>query len=119
METETVLDKEKSGRRRTFEENFHCVRQAFGRFSTKSTSNATRHWQIPHCSIHKMLNKNLRLCVYKVETLHSIELNDKLRQKRFAIYETKHISETEAIFTRVCFVIRQFFLFQRNRIHIM
>ena len=103
MKTGTVLDKERSGRPRTFEENIDRVRQAFDRSPAKSIRTAARQLELPRPTVHKVLHKNLRLYAYKVQLLQALEPNDKPRRKEFAVNMLERTSEDETFLTRVCF----------------
>ena len=72
METGTVLDKGRSGRPRTSEENIDRVRQAFSRSPTTSIRTAARQLDLPRSTVHKVQNKNLRLYAYKVQLLQAL-----------------------------------------------
>ena len=61
METGTVLDKGRSGRPRTSNENIDRVRQSFLRSHTKSIRTAATELESPRSTVHKVLHKNLRL----------------------------------------------------------
>ena len=62
-----MLDKRRSGRPRTSEENIERVRQAFLRSLIKSIRTAARQLKRPRSTVHKVLHKNLRLYAYKVQ----------------------------------------------------
>ena len=53
--------KGRSGRPRTSEENIDRVKQAFARSSTKSIRTAAMQLEQPRSTVHKVLQKNLRL----------------------------------------------------------
>ena len=75
METGTVFDTRRSGRSRTSEENIERVRQAFQRSPMNSIRTASRQLEIPRSTVHKILQKNLRLYAYKVQTTCQNEKN--------------------------------------------
>ena len=102
METGTVFNTRRSGQPRTSEENIKHVRQAFQR-SMKSIRTAARQLELPCSTVHKVLNKNLRLYAYKVQILQALQPNDMPRQKEFAVNMLQRISEDEAFLKRVCF----------------
>jgi len=99
----TVLDKERSGRPRTSEENIDRVSQAFTRSPRKSIRTAARELQLPRSTVHKVLHKNLRLYAYTLQLLQAFEPNDKPKRREFAEEMLGRISEDEAFLKRVCF----------------
>lgn len=103
METGTVLDKGRSGRPRTSNENIDRVRQSFSRSPTKSIRSDATQLQLPRSTVQKVLHKNLRLYAYKVQLLQALEPNDKPRRKEFAVNMLERISEDETFLRRVCF----------------
>ena len=103
METGTVLDARRSGRPRTSEKNIERVRQAFQRSPMNSIRTAARQLDLPRATVHKVLHKNVRLFVYKVQMLQALQPNDMPRQKEFAVNMLQQISEDEAFLKRVCF----------------
>ena len=84
METGTVFNT-RSGQPRTSEENIENVRQAFQCSLMKSIRTAARQLELPCSTVHKVLHKNLRLYVYKVQMLQALHPNDMPRQKEFAV----------------------------------
>ena len=82
METETVFDTRKSGQPRTSEENIEHIRQAFQRSSMKSIHTAARQLKLPHSTVHKVLQRNLRLHAYKVQMLQALQPNDMRQDKK-------------------------------------
>ena len=103
METGTVFDARRSGRPRTSEENIERVRQAFQRSPMNSIRTAARQLDLPRATVHKVLHKNLRLFVYKVQMLQTLQPNNMPRRKEFAVNMLQQISEDEAFLKRVCF----------------
>ena len=103
METGTVFDTRRSGQPRTSKENIERVRQAFQLFSMKSIRTAARQLELPRSTVHKVLHKNLRLYVYKVQMLQALQPNDMPRRKEFAVNMLQQISEDEAFLKQVCF----------------
>ena len=85
METGTVFDTRRSGRPRTSEENIERVRQAFQRSSMKSIRTASRQFELPRSTVHKVVHKNLRLYAYNVQMLQALQPNDMPRRKEFAV----------------------------------
>ena len=69
----------------------------------KSIRTAARQLELPRSTVHKVLHKNLRLYVYKVQMLQALQPNDMPRQKEFAVNMLQRISEDEAFLKRVCF----------------
>ena len=103
METGTVFDARRSGRRRTSEETIERVRQAFQRSPMKSIRTAARQLDLQRATVHKVLHKNLRLFAYKVQMLQALQPNDMPRRKEFAVNMLQRISEDEAFLKLVCF----------------
>ena len=66
METGSVLDAVRRGRPRTSAENIESVRQAFSRSPMKPIRTAARELELPFRTVHKVLQKRLRLYAYKV-----------------------------------------------------
>ena len=77
METGTVLHKLRSGRPRTSEEDIKHIHQTFSHSPTKSIHTASVQLQVPRSTIHKVLHKNLRLYVYKIQLLQELKPDDK------------------------------------------
>ena len=102
METGTVFDA-RSGRPRTSEENIERVWQAFQRSPMKFIRTAARQLDLPRTTVHKVLQKNLRLFANKVQMSQALQPNDMPRRKEFAVNMLQRISEDEAFLKRVCF----------------
>ena len=115
METGTVFDTRRSGRPRTSEENIELVRQAFLPFlSMKSIRTAARQLELPRSTVHKVLQKNLRMYAYKVQMLQVLQPNNMSRRKEFAVNMLQRIAEDEAFFKRVCFSDKATFMSQEG-----
>lgn len=98
-----VLDKGRSGRPRTSEENIDRVRLAFQCSPTKSICTLTRQFRLPCSTVQKALHKFVWLHAYKVQLLQALRPNDKPRWKEFAVNMCERIPEDETFPTRVCF----------------
>jgi hypothetical protein len=84
----------RSGRPRTSEENIDRVRKTFG---SPSKSIHTAAWlpEVPRSTLHKVLQKIMRLYANKVQLLQALEANDKPRRKEFAVNMLKRMPEDE------------------------
>ena len=69
----------------------------------KSIRTAARQLDLPRATVHKVLNKNLRLFAYKAQMLQALQSNDMPRGKEFVVNMLHRISEDEALLKRVCF----------------
>ena len=77
-----MFDTRRSGQPRTSEENIEHIRQTFQRSSMKSIHTAAKQLKLPHSTVHKVLHKNLRLHVYKVQMLQALQPNDMRQDKK-------------------------------------
>ena len=68
-----------------------------------SIRTAARQLDLPRATVHKVLNKNLRLFAYKAQMLQARQSNDMPRGKEFVVNMLHRISEDEAFLKRVCF----------------
>ena len=82
METGSVLDAVRTGRKRISAENIKSVRQAFSGSPMKPIRTAARQLELPPTTVHKVLHKRLRLHAYKVQMLQRLQPNDKAETKR-------------------------------------
>ena len=67
METGIVLQRKGAGRPQISKKEIKSVRVAYTRSSRKSIRAASTQLQIPRSTIHKVLHRNFRLYVYKVQ----------------------------------------------------
>ena len=82
METGSVLQRKIAGRPQISEE-IESVRVAYTRSLRKSIRGASTQLQILRSTIHKVLQRNLRLHAYKVQLLQALKSEDKPRRKNF------------------------------------
>ena len=79
-----MLGAVRSGRPRTLARNIESVRQAFSRSLMKSIRTAAIEFELPLTTVHKILQKRLRLYAYKVQMLQRLQPNVKPKRKEFA-----------------------------------
>ena len=84
METGSILDRKKSGRPSIDEESVDAVRVAFYRSPRKSVRVASNELAIPRRTVHKVLNKRLRLHAYKSQIVQALKPGDCPRRAPFA-----------------------------------
>ena len=90
-----MLNAVRSGGLRTFVENIESVRQSFSRFPMKPIRTAARELELPPTTVHKVLQKRLRLHAYKMKMLQRLQPNDKPKRKEFADNMLQKNSEDE------------------------
>ena len=84
METGSILDRKRSGRRSIDEETVDAVRVAFHRSPRKSIRVASNELVIPRSAVHKVLHKRLRLHAYKLQIVQALKPDDYLCRAAFA-----------------------------------
>ena len=67
-----MLNAVRSGGLRTFVENIESVRQSFSRFPMKPIRTAARELELPPTTVHKVLQKRLRLHAFKMKMLQRL-----------------------------------------------
>ena len=72
-----MLNAVRSGGLRTFAENIESVRQLFCRFPMNPIRTAARELELPPTTVHKVLQKRLRLHGYEMKMLLRLQPNDK------------------------------------------
>ena len=102
METGSVLQRKGAGRPQISEE-IESVRVAYTRSPRKSIRRASTQLQIPRSSIHKVLQRNLRLYAYKVQLLQALKPEDKPRRKEFAVTMLDRLDSDPVFLKRACF----------------
>ena len=90
-----MLNAVRSGGLRTSAENIESVRQSFSRFPMKPIRTAARELELPPTTVHKVLQKRLRLHAYKMKMLQRLQPNDKPKRKEFADNMLQKNSEDE------------------------
>ena len=85
METGSVLQRKIAGRPQISEEDIESVQVAYTRSLRKSIRGASTQLQILRSTIHKVLQRNLRIYAYKVQLLQALKSEDKPRRKEFAV----------------------------------
>jgi len=119
METGTVLDKGRSGRPRTSEENIDHVRQVFQLSPTKSIRTAARQLQLTRSTVQKSFTRTCDCTLTKCNSYrHSSQMinQDKKSLQLTCWNEFLKMKRSSPEFF---LVMRQPFIFQGNWTHIM
>ena len=85
LATGSVKKESGGARTRVSEEKIEEIRAGFQRSPQKSIRQASRQFNVPRSTVHRVLHKRLRLYPYKVQIVQQIKPDDRPRRQAFAI----------------------------------
>lgn len=103
LETGSVLDRHRSGRRSTSESDVDRIHQSFARSPRKSVRTASMELRIPRSTVHDVLHKKLRLRAYKVQITQELQVNDLPRRYAFALEMLSKMEDDDNFLKKIIF----------------
>ena len=103
METNSILDRKRSGRPSIDEKTDDAVPIALHRSPRKSICVASNEVSIPQSTVHKVLHKRLGLHAYKLQIFQALKPDDHPRRAAFAEEILQRINDDNNYLNSVIF----------------
>jgi hypothetical protein len=102
-ETESLQDKQPSGKPSISGESVENIRNSFIRSPKKSVRKCARELGLGKTTVHRILKKRLNFTLYKLQLLHTIRPGDNLKRYNFAVDIPNETDKDEQFLHRVMF----------------
>jgi hypothetical protein len=93
-ETGSVLHKKGAGRPVVFEDNVKSIREVSVHSPCKLTRAAAHDLQMPHSTLHRVLQKCMHLYAYKLLVVQAITPDDRIANNQFVLTMLQKLDKT-------------------------